>query len=87
MPAGDTFTGCLLVLSGTHRKGGDSGEVTIEERIALCDAHVTLDGQPAYVSGYELAFARVRLAANGLGAEWSWETVARIVANGGRFAS
>jgi hypothetical protein len=60
---------------------------TIEQRRELCAATVTLDGQPAWIGGASLDFAIVRQIKTGLGAEWAWPTVARIVANGGAFKS
>jgi hypothetical protein len=60
---------------------------TLAERQALCAAKVTLDGQPAKVSGFRNEYAKVSIIKSGLSAEWAWETVARIVAKGGRFSS
>lgn len=60
---------------------------TAEERQALCTVEVTLDGQPARISGWRNRFATVRLVGSGLGAEWAWPTVATIVSNGGSFHS
>jgi hypothetical protein len=57
------------------------------DRYALCEATVTLNGQRAKVSGAGLDYARVTDVATGLSAEWSWEAVARVVANGGAFTS
>jgi hypothetical protein len=61
--------------------------MTTIDRYALCDASITLDGEPARISGAACDFAMVRLVRNGLGCEWAWETAARIVANGGDFRS
>lgn len=61
--------------------------VTDDERRALCDARVTLNGEPAKIAGTSLPFATVTTLATGLGCQWAWPTVARIVANGGRFTS
>jgi hypothetical protein len=61
--------------------------VPLSERIALCDATVTLNGHPARVLGYRHPFAHVADTATGLSAEWAWETVARIVAKDGAFKS
>jgi hypothetical protein len=60
---------------------------TLDQRRALCETRVTLDGQPARISGAQRDFAMVRITASGLGAEWAWPTVARIVAKGGKFKS
>jgi hypothetical protein len=59
--------------------------MTPERRRELCAERVTLDGRPATISGYSQPFAMVRSLDGKSGAEWSWETVARIVANGGAF--
>jgi len=54
----------------------------------LCDAVVTLDGQPAKITGYNKPFATVSYKSNGLGCEWSWITVLHIVTNkNGEFKS
>lgn len=63
-----------------------SENITIEQRRELCSAAVTLDGEPARITGAALPFAKVSTATNG-GYEWAWPTVARIVANGGAFKS
>lgn len=61
--------------------------VPLDERRELCAADVTLDGRPARIAGSRNDFATVRVRATGLGAEWSWPTVRRVVANGGEFRS
>lgn len=58
-----------------------------EQRQALCAAPVTLDGERAKVTGYDLPFARVRNVRTGVGFEWAWSTVVQIVDNGGAFHS
>lgn len=57
------------------------------DRYALTAAKVTLNGQPAKVTGALNDYAKVTQIESGLSCEWAWETVARIVANGGRFFS
>ncbi len=58
------------------------------ERERLASAPVTLNGAPARISGTRCDFARVTQSGTGLGAEWSWQTVAHVVANhGGHFVS
>ena len=57
------------------------------DRDQLVNARVTLNGRPARISGTKLDFARVTDRETGLGCEWAWETVARIVAKGGAFQS
>jgi hypothetical protein len=57
------------------------------DRVALCDVPVTLDGEPAMVCGYRNDFATVCQLRGPLRLEWAWETVARIISNGGDFRS
>ena len=65
----------------------------IEERQALIeDARTngcTLDGKPAYVTGYNLAFAAVTPKGHGNGGsvEFAWGTVARILSTHRNFQS
>jgi hypothetical protein len=60
---------------------------TQEERQALVDTKgITLDDDPATISGTRLDFAHIR-ASGGRNVEFAWSTVARIVANGGKFRS
>ena len=61
---------------------------TVQERRRLCEAQVTLDERPARISGWGLPFAQLSFR-DGIGGvvEYAWETVARIVANGGAFRS
>jgi len=53
----------------------------------LCQARVTLNGHRAQIAGYNRPFAIVTDLTTGLGAEWAWITVARIVADNGEFHS
>ena len=61
--------------------------LTEKQRYELADTPVTLNGEPAQIAGVKLPFAHVRNLETGLSREWAWETVARIVANGGDFRS
>lgn len=62
--------------------------ISIDRRRELCQAQgITLDGEPARISGALHQFALVRRLDNGLGCEWAWETVDRIAATTGRFYS
>lgn len=45
------------------------------------DTPVTLNGNPAQVSGYHNDFATVTDMTTGLSCEWAWQTVAHIVKN------
>lgn len=58
-----------------------------EKRMEFCMAKVTLNGLRARVSGVRNPFATVTQFGTGLSAEWSWEAVERIIANGGKFKS
>jgi hypothetical protein len=61
---------------------------TRDQQAALCATSVTLNGEPARITGAGQPFARVVQTRTGLGAEWAWVTVAHVVANhGGRFQS
>lgn len=55
----------------------------------MCERPVTLDGKRAMVTGYKNRFATVRAFGSGNGGpvEFAWETVERVVANGGDFRS
>lgn len=61
--------------------------VAVETRQELCRAKVTLNGQAAKITGYANRFATVTDTATRLSAQWSWEAVERVVANGGAFKS
>lgn len=62
--------------------------VPTERRRELCQERVTLDGQPATISGYRQPYATVRILTGAqYGHQWSWEAVERIVAKGGEFHS
>jgi hypothetical protein len=56
-------------------------------RLALTQAKVTLNGEPAKIAGIYRKFPKVTQIKSGLSAEWSWEAVERIVAKGGNFKS
>jgi len=58
-----------------------------DERYELTQARVTLNGERAVICGARHDVATVRAISSGLGCEWAWPTVARIVANGGAFKS
>jgi hypothetical protein len=62
-----------------------------ELRRRLCDTPVTLNGEPATISGVKNGFATVRYVRPSCGCygsvEFAWEAVRRIVANGGAFRS
>lgn len=58
--------------------------LTLEQRRELCNARITLNGQPGTIRGAQCDFAVVS-DNNGRSFEWAWETVDRIVKNGGEF--
>lgn len=59
--------------------------LTWAERVALTEATVTLDGEPARLSGYGLEFPVISTA-SGKRAEWSWHAAKHIIQHcGGRF--
>lgn len=61
----------------------------IEVRRKLVETrNVTLNGRRAIIAGWRNAFATVRtLDSDGPQCEFAWETVARVVENGGQFRS
>lgn len=61
--------------------------LTSAEKLALCSAEVTLNGEPAAISGVRAPFAKVTSRVTGLSAEFAWTTVERIVAKGARFTT
>lgn len=62
--------------------------LTYERKCELAEVHVTLNGHRAAITGAMNDFATVRDLGTGLSAEWSWETVERIVTQkGGAFRS
>lgn len=62
--------------------------LTEDEQRRVASARVTLNGEPALVSGVGKPFASVRDRETGLGAEWSWEGVKHVVEhNAGEFSA
>lgn len=65
-----------------------SRPISHEQRVMLCTrSDITLDGDPARIIGTRKEFATVINRTTGLGAEWSWEAVARVCARDGAFKS
>jgi hypothetical protein len=62
-------------------------EISEDERRKLSHAMVTLNGNPAYITGVKNDFAKVVDMTTNLEAEWSWPAVKRVVENGGKFKS
>ena len=61
--------------------------VTVNERVALCNATATINGRPARVSGWGKDFATVTDMTLGLSCQFAWQTVALVVSKGGAFKS
>lgn len=62
--------------------------ISEDQRRALCETTVTLDGEPARISGWANPFAAVsRRDGKGGSVEFAWPTAARIVESGGAFQS
>jgi len=59
--------------------------IDIDTRRALCALPCTLDGKPAAISGAARDFATVRDLKTGQGADWAWDTVARVMARDAAF--
>lgn len=57
----------------------------IDYRRKLCARDCTLDGKPAAITGAALPFATVQFRDNGLGCEFAWPTVERILAGSKNF--
>lgn len=58
--------------------------LSTEEKAALCEAKVTINGLRARISGYALSWAKVTVTEGpfkGASAEWSWHTVKHVVEN------
>ena len=57
----------------------------IDHRRQLCAKPCTLDGRPAAISGAALPFATVRFLDNGIGCEFAWPAVERVLAGSKNF--
>lgn len=63
-------------------------DVSIERRREIVAMKgITLDGRDATVTGTREPFAMVMQVRTGVGFQWAWPTVDRIVKAGGRFVS
>lgn len=64
----------------------DNRTVPVGEQRAICKMAVTLNGEPAVVSGVLLAHGKVTNPVTGEHAEWSWDIIKNTVQqNRGRF--
>lgn len=64
------------------------GMIPLERREALAARRdLTLNGNPARITGTHRRFAVVTDLTTRLSAEWSWESAERVVQNGGNFRS
>lgn len=80
----------LALQDGWHAwriTGDEPDSSTLEGRRELCARPCTLNGRPAAIGGALEAFATVRDRETGLGAQWAWPTVARVLERGGDFYS
>lgn len=76
----------LHFAGGTYIGWAEGKDVIIVEKAKLAGTACTLNGVKATISGSKNRFATVRaLDGSGMQGEWAWETVARIVGNGGAF--
>lgn len=59
------------------------------EKMALCSPanQITLNGEPASISGVRAPLAKVTSLRTGLSAEWAWPAVRRIIRSGGNFTT
>lgn len=71
----------------TLRKPPMPTQLSTPEKLQLCTGPVTLNGEPAAVSGLYLPFAKVTSLVTGLSCEFSWQAVERIRAKDGAFSS
>jgi hypothetical protein len=55
------------------------------EKVAATSAHVSLHGHPAIVSGIQQPSAMVSTLDGRYSVCYSWETVLRVISDGGRF--
>lgn len=59
----------------------------LDSRRTLCEIEVTLDGRPAIVCGAQHPFATIKTLDGTRSHQWAWETVRRVIRQGGRFES
>jgi hypothetical protein len=61
---------------------------SVEERERLASVPITLNGEPAFITGRHLRFPRVVQRATRLGCEFSWQAIANVIdVKEGRFQS
>jgi hypothetical protein len=59
-----------------------------EERERLASVSITLNGEPAFITGRQQRFPRIVQRATRLGCEFSWPAIANVIDNkGGAFRS
>ena len=76
----------LTSLAICERRTISDGHV-LNYRRSLCERSCTLNGKPGQVTGARNPFAYVLDRDTGLGCEYAWPTVERVLAAGGRFKS
>lgn len=65
--------------------GPDELSEVFDQRRLYCGMDCTLDGEPAVISGSRNDYAAVAMLSGRVNAEYSWDTVARIMKVGGGF--
>jgi len=76
----------LASLRAVEPRAPDNQHI-INYRRDLCARPCTLDGKPACITGALNPFATVRFRDNGMGVEFAWPTVERILAGSKNFKS
>lgn len=56
-------------------------------RSLLCESFITLDGEPAKITGRLEPFATISALPDGPSYQWSWKSTLQIVRNCGNFKS
>lgn len=59
--------------------------LTLQQRRDLVAVPVTLDGEPAVITGAQNEFATIATLRGGRAAPWSWPAAERVVQAGGHF--
>jgi len=59
--------------------------LTLDQRRQLCQVRVTLNGQPAKISGAQNEYATVSTLGGTTQYQWAWSTVEYVCSRDGRF--
>ena len=65
----------------------DKNHVSTDERRKLVAVPITLNGKPSKIVGILSDYALVADRETGLGCQWAWPAVRRVIAKGGAFRS